>query len=129
MGALAARLLLALVFAAAGGGKLADREGARQDIVEFGLPPRLAAPLGLALPVIELVVAVALLAPVSARLGALAGLALLLIYIAGISINLALGRHPECRCFGKIFVSPIGWRALARNLILVALAAFVIWSR
>ena len=47
---LVARLLLALVFAAAGAAKLADREGSRQAIVDFGVPSALAAPLGLLLP-------------------------------------------------------------------------------
>ena len=38
---LVARLLLALVFAVAGVAKLVDRPGARQAIIDFGLPARL----------------------------------------------------------------------------------------
>ena len=41
---LLARLLLVLVFAVAGAAKLADREGSRQAIVNFGVPSALAAP-------------------------------------------------------------------------------------
>lgn len=41
---LAARLMLALVFAVAGLAKLADRPGSRQALRDFGLPTRLAAP-------------------------------------------------------------------------------------
>ena len=53
---LIARLLLALVFASAGAAKLADRAGSRQAIVDFGLPTRLASPLGVLLPLCELAV-------------------------------------------------------------------------
>jgi len=58
---LVARLLLALVFAAAGAAKLADRVGSRQAIVDFGVPSAIAAPLGLLLPLAELAVAASLL--------------------------------------------------------------------
>ena len=47
---LIARLLLALVFTVAGAAKLADRQGSRQAIVDFGVPSAIAAPLGLVLP-------------------------------------------------------------------------------
>jgi uncharacterized membrane protein YphA (DoxX/SURF4 family) len=55
------RLLLALVFAVAGAAKLADREGSRQAIADFGVPSALGAPLGLLLPLAELAVAATLL--------------------------------------------------------------------
>jgi uncharacterized membrane protein YphA (DoxX/SURF4 family) len=48
------RLVLAAVFAVAGVAKLADRAGSRQAIVDFGLPARLATPLGILLPLYEL---------------------------------------------------------------------------
>jgi len=46
---LGARLVLALVFAIAAVGKLADRPGTRQALVEFGIPDGLAQPGALAL--------------------------------------------------------------------------------
>ena len=58
---LCARLLLALVFLVAGLAKLADLAGSRQALRDFGVPARLATPLGTLLPLAELVVAVALL--------------------------------------------------------------------
>jgi uncharacterized membrane protein YphA (DoxX/SURF4 family) len=57
---LVARLLLVLVFVVAGAAKLADREGSRRAVVDFGAPPALAVPLGLLLALAELVVAVLL---------------------------------------------------------------------
>ena len=112
----------------AGVAKLADREGSRRAVVDFGVPPALAAPLGLLLPLAELAVAVALIPSATALLGAWGALALLLLFVVGISFNLARGHKPDCRCFGQIHSSPAGWKTLLRNGILAAVAGFVIWQ-
>src|ERR687893_2633068 len=125
---LVARLLLALVFLVAGVGKLADRAGSRQAIVDFGLPARLAAPLGVLLPLTELAVAIALIPISTAWWGALGALALLLLFVVGIGVNLARGRKPECHCFGQLHSEPAGWNTLVRNGILAAVAGFVVWQ-
>jgi peroxiredoxin/uncharacterized membrane protein YphA (DoxX/SURF4 family) len=124
---LAARLLLAAVFVVAGIAKLADREGTRRAMVDFGVPSALAAPLGL-LPLAELAVAAALLPASTAWWGALGALALLSVFVAGISINLARGRKPDCHCFGQLHSAPAGWKTLARNGVLAAVAGFVLWE-
>jgi peroxiredoxin len=121
-------LLLALVFAVAGAAKLSDRVGSRQDIVDFGLPSSLATPLGILLPLAELAVAVALIPPATAPWGALGALALLVLFVAGISYNLARGHQPDCHCFGQLHSAPAGWKTLARNVVLAALAGFVLWQ-
>src|SRR3712207_2514851 len=125
---LVARLLLALVFAVAGAAKLADREGSRRAIVDFGMPSALAAPLGLLLPLGELVVAATLLPASTAWWGALGALALLSVFVVGISVNLARGRKPDCHCFGQLHSAPAGWKTLARNGALAAVAGFVLWE-
>ena len=56
-----ARLLLAAVFVVAGVAKLADREGSRRAVADFGVPVALAAPLGILLPLAELAVAATLI--------------------------------------------------------------------
>src|SRR5438477_2884867 len=53
---LLARILLAVVFGIAGIGKLLDLKGSRTALVAFGLPARLATPMGTALPFVELAV-------------------------------------------------------------------------
>jgi peroxiredoxin len=123
-----ARLLLALIFALAGTTKLADRSGSRQAIVNFGLPRSLAAPLGLLLPLAELAVAAALLPASTALWGALGALALLLLFVVGISVNLARGHQPDCHCFGQLHSAPAGWKTLARNGLFAAVAGFVVWQ-
>src|SRR5215217_913023 len=125
---LLARLLLALVFATAGVAKLSDREGSRQAIVDFGVPSVLAAPLGVLLPLAELAVATSLVPASTAWWGALGALALLSVFVVGISINLARGRKPDCHCFGQLHSAPAGWKTLARNGALAAVVGFVLWE-
>src|SRR5215203_5149372 len=123
-----ARLLLAAVFIVAGGAKLADREGSRRAVADFGVPAALAAPLGVLLPLAELAVAVALIPTSTAFWGAVGALVLLLLFVAGIGANLARGRKPDCHCFGQLHSSPVGWSTLARNGVLAAIATFVVWQ-
>ena len=125
---LIARLVLAGVFILAGVAKLLDLEGSRKAVIEFGLPAVLASPLALLLPLAELGVAVALIPASSAWLGALGALGLLLLFVVGISVNLARGRKPDCHCFGQLHSAPAGWKTLARNGILAAVAGFVLWA-
>jgi peroxiredoxin len=125
---LIARLVLSAVFALAGVAKLADLEGSRRAIIDFGVPSAIAASLGLVLPLAELSVAATLLPASTAWLGALGALALLSVFVVGISINLARGRKPECHCFGQIHSSPAGWKTLARNGVLAVVAGFVLWA-
>ena len=125
---LIARLLLALVFVIAGVAKLADRAGSRQAIADFGAPISIVAPLGVFLPLAELAVAAALIPSITAWWGALGALALLLLFAAGIGINLARGHRPDCHCFGQLHSAPAGWSTMARNGGLAAVAAFVLWQ-
>jgi methylamine dehydrogenase accessory protein MauD len=121
-------LLLAIVFAVAGVAKLADRAGTRQAVVDFGVPAALAAPLGILLPLAELAVAAALVPATTAWWGAVGALVLLLLFAVAIGANLARGRKPNCRCFGQLDSAPAGWSTLARNAVLAAPAAFVVWQ-
>jgi peroxiredoxin/uncharacterized membrane protein YphA (DoxX/SURF4 family) len=123
---LAARLVLAAVFAVSGLGKLADRPGSRQAMIGFGVPQLFAAPAGFLLPLAELATAVLLIPLATAWWGGIASLVLLLLFVAGISVNLARGRTPDCHCFGQIHSEPIGWPTLARNGVLALIAAFIV---
>src|SRR5437870_574998 len=124
----AGRVILAGVFLIAGLAKLADRPGARQALIDFGLPTPLASPLGILLPVAELVVAAALIPTATAWWGGLGAFALLLVFVVGIGVNLARGRRPDCHCFGQLHSEPVGWPTLARNGVLAAVAGFVVWQ-
>ena len=125
-GLLIARLALAIVFFIAGASKLADRASWRATMLEFGLPPFLTPFLAVALPVAELGVAMALLPGTSASWGALGALILLGAFSVGLVNLLVRGRHAECRCFGALHSSPVGWSTLARNVALALIAVFVL---
>ena len=123
---LLARIILAGVFFVAGVTKLADRRGSAQAMQDFGVPVALAPLFGILLPIAEIAVAVALIPTAPARWGALGALILLLLFVAGIGVNLAHGKQPDCHCFGQLHSEPVGWPTLARNGVLAALAAFVL---
>ncbi len=120
-----ARLVLAGTFIVSGVAKLADLPGSRKAVASFGVPERWAAPAGVALPIVELVLAVLLLPVATATLGAVGLLALLIAFIIGIGINLSRGNKPDCHCFGQLSREPIGRNTIIRNVVLAAIALFV----
>ena len=123
---LAVRLILAAVFAVAGIAKLMDRDAARQAVRAFDVPRPLVAPVAIILPLMELAVATALVITATAVAGASGALALLVVFLAGIMVTMARGKQPDCQCFGQIHRAPIGWKTLARNGVLAALAGLVV---
>ena len=124
--ALAARLVLAAVFALAAVAKLADREGAREAMSGLGAPARLAPALAWAVPVAELATAALLVPGATADVGATAALILLLTFSSAIAAALARGERPDCHCLGRLRRAPAGDGALARNFGLALLAGFVL---
>jgi thiol-disulfide isomerase/thioredoxin len=121
-----ADVLLVIVFLTAAGAKLADLSGTREAVVAFGAPARLSAALAAALVAAELTVAGLLLTSETATAGAAGALALLVLFSAAITLSLARGAAPECHCFGQLHSEPAGWKTLARNAGLAALAALVL---
>lgn len=68
---LIARVLLAAIFVTAGLAKLFDLSGSRRALIGFGVPVKMARPLGLLLPACELLVAAGLIPRSTAWWGAL----------------------------------------------------------
>jgi hypothetical protein len=122
---LAARLVLAAVFAAAATAKLLDRAATRRTLADFGVPARLAPPGAVGLPLAEAAVAVLLLPPATASWGAAAALALLLVFLLAMARSLARGQRPSCNCFGRRHSARVGAMTLARNAGLAAIAGWV----
>jgi peroxiredoxin len=121
-----ARLVLAATFAVAGAAKLADRPGSVAAAEAFGVPKRLAGPVGSLLPLAELATAGLLLFDGTAQAGAIAALVLLTGFCAGITRAMIRGETPDCHCFGQIHSEPAGPRTLVRNLILAGIAVFAL---
>lgn len=120
------RCVLIVVFGFAGLAKLRDIGGFRETLIEFGVAKFLAPVGAVALPVVELLTAGALAA--SGNLGGWLALALLVTFSGGILANLLLGRQPNCRCFGQLKSTPIGWSILLRNVVLAVSALAIVWD-
>ncbi len=127
---LAARLLLAAIFLLAGSTKLVDPAGSRKALRDFGLPSALARPMVLLLPLLEILVAVALIPNETAWFGACGALALLGLFVIGVTVAMVRGRKPDCHCFGQLHSEPVGRQTLIRNAVLAVVAGLVVaWGR
>lgn len=127
-----ARLVVAVLFAAAGASKLWHQGAFRTAVEAYDLAPRrVVAPLAAGLAVAELAAALLLLWPASRLAGAVLLWSMLLMFSGAIAINIWRGRTGiDCGCwlFGAQPAEQrqrIGWLTLARNgglagLILVA---------
>jgi peroxiredoxin len=82
----------------------------------------------MALPAVEIAVAALLLPATTALVGAIAAAALLAVFSVAIAVGLARGNAPDCHCFGQLHSAPTTWRTLARNGVLLGLAAFAVAS-
>src|SRR5918997_5994390 len=122
---LVARLILAAVFVVSGVSKLFDLSGSQSAMRSFGVPERFTRAGGIALPIVEIFIAVLLIPATTAPWGALLALILLVVFVAGISYSLSRGRKFDCHCFGQLTTSEIGPSTLIRNDVLAGLAAFV----
>jgi peroxiredoxin len=123
-----ARATLACVFVTAGIGKIVDFGNFRHSLQSFGTPIWASKPLTFVLPILELAVAILLFPAATAWWGLLGALSLLVIFSMAIGINMALGKRPDCHCFGKLNSEPIGWSTLVRNGALFCLTALTLWS-
>jgi uncharacterized membrane protein YphA (DoxX/SURF4 family)/thiol-disulfide isomerase/thioredoxin len=112
------RVFLSVVFATAAVSKLLDMTGTRRAAEEFGVPASLSAMVARALPAVEIAAAVLVLVQPTARIGALAMLVLLLVFVIAIARLLRRGLAPECHCFGQLQSAVAGRSTLLRNLAL-----------
>jgi hypothetical protein len=122
-------VVLSGVLVLSGVAKLRDRSATLSSIRMLRLPRFLAAGwVTLALPIGELVLAVSILlspAPL-ALVPAIVGAALFLCYLAVIARALTFPVRPACGCFGRIGDQRVSAKTLVRNLLLVALAGWLV---
>ena len=125
---LGARLILAAVLAVAAAGKLRDLDGTRTSVIDLGVPSRVSGLVTAALPLAEIMAAVALILPLRPVMlaGAALALVLLVAFTVVIGRTLAAGRRPPCHCFGARSNVPLGPDAIVRNAALAALALVVL---
>lgn len=120
------RLFLAAIFALAGVGKLLDLKGAEKAVKDFGAPQDLAKFFAVALPAVELLIALLLLPASTAWFGAIGAFLLLAVFIGGMIWQMAQGKAPDCHCFGQIHSEPVSPKSLIRNGVFALLAFLLI---
>jgi hypothetical protein len=120
--ALACRVVLASVLAAAAVAKVADRRALPGRLREMGISPGWSARFAVGLPIVEVAVAVALVAVPHSWLPAAAALALLAAFT--VFLLATLRRAVPCPCFGTVRTDRAvsGPGAVVRNGVLLALA-------
>lgn len=121
---IASALAVAVLLASAATHKLrAPGRFARQLADYQLLPEALVRPIGRVIPLLELLIAFALLVPFSRAIAAVSAAVLIALYAAAIGINLWRGRRDiDCGCAGPDQAQPLRPILLARNAVLVALA-------
>jgi uncharacterized membrane protein YphA (DoxX/SURF4 family) len=128
-----ARILLGVVFVAAGWTKVGDLAGSGRAVNAYQLMPFEAARVvGAALPFVEIAVGLLLLVGLATRAMAVLVAVLLAVYIFGISSVWVRGLSIDCGCFSKGGQLAPGehpnylWDLL-RDIGLFAVAAFLVW--
>jgi uncharacterized membrane protein YphA (DoxX/SURF4 family) len=121
----ACAVLLAAVFVRAGAAKLARPAQTAAGFVALGVPA--AATAARAVPVVELLVAVALLA--TPRTGAIGALALLIPFTAVLARAVRTGSRAPCNCFGAARADPVSAVDVVRNCLLVGVGVAAITAR
>src|SRR5437762_9298964 len=125
---LVSRVVLSCVFAIAGTAKLINVRGTEEAAMGLGTPRRIAPFVARALPLVELGLVIPLLSVSLSWWAAIGAGGLLVCLTAVVGANLAVGRHPNCNCFGSLSGGPITWRTFLRNLAMLALAVLIIWQ-
>jgi len=125
-----ARLLLAAVFLYAGFVKLGASERFAVTVAQFSiLPPGWITVFSIGLPIFECVIGLALLTPWTARAGALAAAALLVMFLGAIGWAWSQGVTTDCGCFGDTPTGDSPALAMARDAVLLAITLLLALRR
>jgi uncharacterized membrane protein YphA (DoxX/SURF4 family) len=118
---------LAALFGYAGAAKLRAPRAFAEEIANYQLLPALAPHLAIVLPVLELLVACALLPPRSRRPAALVASALMAAFL--VAVTSVVVRHVDisCGCFGKDSAA-VTWLTVARNVALLAACGYLVFD-
>ncbi|WP_068030062.1 MauE/DoxX family redox-associated membrane protein [Nocardia mexicana] len=122
------RLALAAVFGLSAWAKLADPIATRKAVGEFGVPVRWTPTVATALPLVEAVLAAAMVPPWTSAAAAAVALVLLTMFTVLVIRLIRGGKRPPCSCFGAASTAPIGGRTVLRNGLLMLLAVLVGWG-
>jgi methylamine dehydrogenase accessory protein MauD len=117
------------VFLVAAIAKMRGQKGFREALGDFGVSARLAQPLAVLIPLLELAVGATLVAPAVAPYGEIGAFLLLLGFFGAVSSALAHERQPNCHCFGQFESARTGWITLARIALLATITSWLMSQR
>jgi hypothetical protein len=106
----------------AGVTKLRDHGRTLLSFQALGFPDWFVGPAAVAVPVVELVIAVGLWIPATRQLAGLAAGVLFFAFTVVVARTVLQGRTIRCGCFGDLGQRPMSWWTVGRNLALVGLA-------
>ena len=119
--------LLGLVLLSAGVPKVRNPRAFRAIVSDYHLlPSAVVRPVSHFLPLLECVCGAALIAGYATRIAAAVAAGLLTCFTVAVAINLVRGRRINCGCSGRQAPTPISWGLVARNLVLIGIAGFVL---
>lgn len=122
---LLARIFLAFIFIYAGTDKISDPAGFSQAIQNYRLfPVETLNIFAITIPWMELICGLLLLFGISVRENSLIISSLLLVFTLAVAISMIRGLNFDCGCFGK--PSPIGWKKLGENFLMLVLGLLLI---
>ncbi len=122
------RLFLAGIMALAGAAKLADLNGSKKVMQDFGVPSSLAMVTALGLSLLEIAIAAFLLSIETSWYAAIAAAGLLGLFAAQMAFQLAKGNAPDCHCFGQVYSEPVSKWSIVRNIIFAVPAVVLVAS-
>lgn len=126
-----ARVIVGGVLLAAGALKLGHFDSLASTIAAFRLPlltPEIIAPLSIVIPLLEVLLGAYLLIGLYTQIAALAAAVEMVLFAAAIASVVIRGIPAACGCFGPGDTRPASWEEVVRDLLLAALAAFIVWK-
>lgn len=120
-----ARIFLGFLFIYAGAEKISNPADFSQSIMNYKLfPVEIINIFAITLPWIEVVCGLLLFFGISVRENSLIIFSLLFVFTLAVSISMIRGLNLDCGCFGK--PSPIGWKKLGENFLMLVLSFLLI---
>lgn len=124
--AFAFRCVVGIILVVSAAAKLSRLQEFRLALDQYRLIPRRAVPLAArVVPAAELLVGLLLVLGLGLRPASAAAAFLLLVFAAAVTINLYRGREIDCGCLGIEIEQKIGWRTVARTVVLAGIAVTV----
>ena len=123
---LAVRVLLGALFVVAGASKVGHADVFAAEIAGFRLlPAAVIAPIAIALPFLDMLLGVYLILGLFTRTAAWIAVALFAVFDLAIASAVVRGMTISCGCFGPSDATVTSWAEVARDAVLVVLAALV----